>query len=465
MKRSIIFCLFLAISYLNFPAVQAATPKPIQEKTSYGKFGSITLYKPTGTPNSLVLFVSGDGGWQKGVINMARFLAYQGAMVAGIDAKHYVEMLGKQHGGCSYPAADFEQLSMMLQRKYHFNSYQVPMLVGYSYGATLVYGILAQAPAGTFRGAIALGFSPDISINKPLCKGSGLSSHTMKEANMYYLDRAENLSAPFIVLNGEQDKVCSVGQAGDFLKGLKNVELISLKHVGHGFSLADHWLPQFKYAYSKLLSHERIAAPLTTLNTKMPIGITEKEVKQSKTLVFMISGDGGWTSFDQGIADSFASTGAFVVGLDAQKYFWNKQSPAEVAIETAQLLNYYMRLKNRSEVILMGYSFGACVMPFIASRLPAPLRTTVRTIGLLSPDVTGDFEIHVSDMLSFETEDPYNVVDELKKINGAEKICLFGSEEDRDTATRFAVTGSKIYILPGGHHFDDAYSLIVQKIL
>ncbi|SPZ91950.1 Type IV secretory pathway, VirJ component [Sphingobacterium multivorum] len=49
-------------------------------------------------------------------------------------------------------------------------------MVGYSYGATLVYGLIAQAPAGTFRGGIALGFCPDITIAKPLCKGSGLSS-------------------------------------------------------------------------------------------------------------------------------------------------------------------------------------------------------------------------------------------------------------------------------------------------
>ncbi|WP_172462453.1 hypothetical protein [Sphingobacterium multivorum] len=41
------------------------------------------MYAPKGKPNALVLFVSGDGGWQFGVINMAKFLAAQGALRCG----------------------------------------------------------------------------------------------------------------------------------------------------------------------------------------------------------------------------------------------------------------------------------------------------------------------------------------------------------------------------------------------
>ena len=67
----------------------------IQEVISDPTFGKITMYHPDEVPNSLVLFLSGDGGWQLGVINMGRYLAKQGALVAGIDAKVLMQNLGK----------------------------------------------------------------------------------------------------------------------------------------------------------------------------------------------------------------------------------------------------------------------------------------------------------------------------------------------------------------------------------
>ena len=35
------------------------------EYINYGAFGKLTIYKPGSDPKSVVLFVSGDGGWQK----------------------------------------------------------------------------------------------------------------------------------------------------------------------------------------------------------------------------------------------------------------------------------------------------------------------------------------------------------------------------------------------------------------
>ena len=185
---------------------------------------------------------------------MAKNLAEQGALVAGIDAKIYTRALAKRTGRCLYPAADFERLSIFLQKRYRFNNYTKPILVGYSYGATLIYGLLAQAPTGTFRGGIALGFCPDILISKALCKGTGLTSHLLPDRKTYYLERTNKLSAPFIVLAGVQDKSCPFLATEKFIKGLPLAELMVLPKVGHGFSIADNWLPQFDAAFRKLLA-------------------------------------------------------------------------------------------------------------------------------------------------------------------------------------------------------------------
>lgn len=439
-----------------------------QDSVSFGRFGKVTLYQSVQQPTALVLFISGDGGWQHGVINMGRFLAQQGALVAGIDAKHFAKAM-KQTTGCLYPAADFEQLSMMLQKKFKFQSYLKPIIVGYSYGATLAYGLLAQSPAGTFKGAIALGFCPDIDLNRPLCAGSGLKSHVLKPGKSYYLDRIEKLNAPFIVLNGLKDQTCPFDATATFLKGIDNAELVTLTKVGHGFSIGDNWLPQFKAAFLKIQSAGTVVtkeAVKLAIPHDLPISETFPKGKTNHQLVFMISGDGGWTSFDQGLADAFATKGYVVLGLDAQKYFWNAKTPDGTTKELSLVIAAYMQKLTIDKFILAGYSFGACVVPFIASRLPENLRPGFRALVSFSPDQTADFEIHVADMLNFGGgTDPYNVISEMGKLDKVTRLCLFGSEEDQNIIRRFKGTGAKILSIPGGHHYNEDYGTIVESVL
>ena len=461
MNKSIIaktFILFLLILMLSDTRLSA------QETTSYESFGKITMYHPKTTPTSLVLFVSGDGGWQFGVINMAKFLAQQGALVAGIDAKHFAAAMAKQKKDCYYPAADFEQLSMALQKKYKFASYQKPILVGYSYGAVLIYGLIAQAPAGTFKGGIALGFCPDIDMPKPLCQGSGLRLHVLKPGKTYYLDKVEKLEAPFMALNGVKDQTCPFNATANFLKGIDNAELVTLPKVGHGFSIADNWLPQFKAAYLKILDPAQKKNTGLALKTDMPIQVVEPKTYTNE-LMFMISGDGGWTSFDQELANTIAEKGLKVIGLDAQKYFWNAKTPEQTALEIANILNYYQEKEPTIKFSLMGYSFGACVAPFISNRLPEQLKKAMKSVVLLSPDDRGDFEIHVADMLSLSSNsEPYDVVAELRKTN-TRKLCIFGSDEDKEVMAKFKNSGAMVETLPGGHHFNNDYNAIVEKVL
>ena len=48
-----------------------------------GRFGTVTVYVPEEAPRSVAIFLSGDGGWQLGVIRMAGALGDGGR--AGLD--------------------------------------------------------------------------------------------------------------------------------------------------------------------------------------------------------------------------------------------------------------------------------------------------------------------------------------------------------------------------------------------
>src|SRR5262249_21113829 len=166
MKPGLRACLALVLL-----ATQARGAEQVVE---FGSFGAVHVYSESPHPANVVLFVSGDGGWNQGVVDMAHDLTTMDALVAGIDITHYSKALDASADKCSYLAADVEALSEFIQKRYDYPRYQKPVQVGYSSGATLVYAALAQAPATTFKGAISLGFCPDLSLHKPLCRSGGL---------------------------------------------------------------------------------------------------------------------------------------------------------------------------------------------------------------------------------------------------------------------------------------------------
>lgn len=428
------------------------------------KFGKITIYHPVGTPNSVALFVSGDGGWRRGVLNMAKDIANQGALVLGIDAKYYGKYFSKVSSPCLYPAADFEELSLDIQKKYKMATYHKPVLIGYSYGAVLVYGILAQAPTNTFMGAIALGFCPDIDLAKPLCKGLGLTQHVLKPGKSFILEATKKLAEPFIVLNGVKDQTCPFEATSAYLKGMPMTELVTLPKVGHGFSINDNWLPQFNAAYKKILSSTIHQSKMTKEN--IPLTIIPSSKRNKLPLVFFISGDGGWTSFDQNLSEAMASRGFSVIGFDAQKYFWNAKTPEGIAAAFSKVISQFQEEWNKPNIILAGYSFGASVIPFIAQRLPDAMKTQVKTVVLLSPDEKADFEIHILDLLHMGyKKGQFDVIAETKKIKALMPLCIFGEKENDDEKMRFTKNGLQVVNIPGGHHFTQDFASIVEAMM
>lgn len=450
----------------------------VADTISIGAFGKVTIYKPKSTPNAVVLFVSGDGGWNSGVVDMAKNIVAQGALVAGIDIQHYYKEIKKEKLKCYYPAGDFEELSLILQKKLKMKQYFKPILVGYSSGATLIYGMLAQAPANTFSGAIALGFCPDIETDKTLCDGLGLTSHVLKEGKAYYLEKTEKLTAPFIVLQGTTDQVCNYTDTKNYMEGMKQAKLISLQKVGHGFSVTKNWLPQFIDAFKEILNTPTFAQQkseqnlllkeqhLTPLPFEMPLTLIPTRNKEaSLPIAFVISGDGGWTSFDQSVSEALAEKGIAVIGLDAQKYFWDSKTPLETSNAIAKTVEHYLQQWNKKTFVLVGYSFGASVIPFIASNFTEPLKEKLKGVYALSPDVKADFEIHIADMLSLESpNDNYEVLPEIKKIKAFNPVCFFGNEEDPTIRNRFSEAGIKTVELPGSHHYNNDFNKIAESI-
>jgi type IV secretory pathway VirJ component len=459
-----------AAPLVGAPPTRAVSGTPAGETFSFSPFGTVHVYAPPGVPTQVVLFISGDGGWNLGVIPMARRLQAESALVVGIDIRTFLASL-ERAGACAYPAGSLEELSRAVQLRHRLPEYHAPILVGYSSGATLVYAVVAQAPPETFRGAISLGFCPDVSLRRPLCRGRGLVSRPKAKGTGADLLAFRELGVPWAVLQGEIDQVCAPAQTARFVAQVGSGRLVSLPKVGHGFSVTPHWEPQYVEAYRRIAADTEPPAhppdvgrvPTDDLAT---LGLVEVGAADPErdSMAVVLTGDGGWAEIDKRISARLAAAGIPVVGWSSLKYYWTPRTPEAAAHDLARILDHYGRLWSKSHFLLVGYSFGADVAPFLVSRLPPELRSRVALVSLLGLSEQASFEFHVAGWLGVQTGH-HLTVPEVSRL-GATPVLCFRGEDEADSACRL-LRGAAVrtVTLPGGHHFGGDYERIADAIL
>lgn len=423
------------------------------------KFGTLTIYKPV-HPKELVFFLSGDAGWKYGVIGMAKALANKGAMVVGIDVPHYWKSVQESKESCVYVSEDFEALSRYLQTKFNFDVYHNPILAGYSSGATLVYMLLAEAPNGTYKGGIALGFCPGFNTRKKICQGSGLRYAPAKKSGQYVVLPRKSMNTPFYVLDGNLDQICPPDSYQKFMDSARSSKLVELSRVGHGFTKPRDWMPQF------LASYNHIVNPVTLRKFSMdyPIDIVNSNSDPDMPLIFSISGDGGWKGFIRGLSEDLSRQGIPTVGLDALSYFWKKKPPAQVASDLGSIINHYLKEWHRKTFILLGYSFGADVIPFVVNRLPEDLKNKLEMVVLLSPDSHADFEFHFASWFDHSSAQAFPVLPALQKMQHVNTLVFYGQQEKDRLAFELPKEFKEAFVA-GGHGYENNHQHISQVIV
>jgi type IV secretory pathway VirJ component len=460
--------MFLVLLFAGSSALMAAAASPAAEESfSFGAAGRVTVYSPSGPPASVVLFVSGDGGWNQGVVPMAERLRGLGALVVGIDIRTFIRNLESSSTRCAYPAGDLEELSRAVQLRQKLPAYLPPILVGYSSGATLVYAALASAPPETFAGAISLGFCPDLEIHKPLCRGRALQSRPRSKAVGFDLEADPTLAVPWYVFQGDSDQVCDATATRAYAAKVPAAHLVWLPKVGHGFSVPRNWEPQFVEAYRSLAT---AAKPPAASPAVQPLGLPLVEVPAARTaaardlMAVIVSGDGGWAALDKSLGAALAARGIPVVGWNSLRYFWSPRTPESGARDLDRILRHYFTAWGKSRALLVGYSFGADVLPFLASRLPADTRARIAGIGLLGLGPQADFEFHVTDWLGRGGDRCYPTVPEIRRLEGLRVACVEGSDEP-DSACRSLPPWVRVVTVPGGHHFGGDYARLGAELL
>jgi len=183
-----------------------------------------------------------------------------------------------------------------------------------------------------------------------------------------------------------------------------------------------------------------------------------------KGLAIFYSGDGGWAALVKSVSAQLAAAGVRVVGLNSLRYFWSPRREDEATGDLARILRTYLPQEATPDgVMLIGYSRGADVLPFLVNRLPAELRRRVSSIVLIAPGHETSFEIHVGDWLS-RSASGLPVIPQIERL-GVRLLCVYG-DEDADAVCP-ELSGDRIASLRigKGHHLSGAYEEIAKRIL
>ncbi len=184
-----------------------------------------------------------------------------------------------------------------------------------------------------------------------------------------------------------------------------------------------------------------------------------------KPLIFYISGDGGFNKFSNALCQALNKKGYDVYALNARSYFNDKKTPEQTSNDVKNYLDAKMTGRKNKQVIFIGYSFGADVLPFILNRLPKNIDDNVTAAFLMASSGNTDFEIHWSDIFGGNTKRDMDVVNEINKLNNEHLVIIDGSDENGLALNRISLKKYTHEVLPGGHHFDGDTDEIVNVIL
>ncbi|PWT94036.1 MAG: hypothetical protein C5B54_00705 [Acidobacteria bacterium] len=428
-----------------------------QETITYDKFGNVAIFRPSGTPGCVVEVVSGSEGWKGDVTEIARRIAAEnGCLVAGIDLNSYQQYQIGEKGFC--PGGDLVGLAIYMQKTLGYKKYLPPVILGYREGSVLAYVSLAQT-TNNYLGAVTFGFCPDFAAGIGRSCQERKITKRIKDKKVTF-PPYNGLEVPLYVFTTSDPVSCSIDSVPNFFKNIPKVKVQPL---------TKDWMASFKPLLPEFMKGMP-AAPKVSGVTDLPLHEYPSKGK-SDTLVVILSGDGGWGDLGRDMAEQLADKNFAIIGFDTLRYFWNLRTPEESARDLNRIITTYLPAWNKKKVLLIGYSYGADLVPFMVRHLPKDTQPLVAGVALIGPSVKTEFEFNVS-QLQKENGPPKGepLLPLLKHIPNTPVYCIGGMKETDSLCHKIEVTKRElpnvsVEMVPGNHIFKNEGEEFSNKIL
>jgi type IV secretory pathway VirJ component len=412
-----------------------------------GRYGAVEVVAPSSSPRAVVILFSEGDGLQPRERKRLDAIAEAGALAVGVNSAAYLRNLSHAEPGCLHLYPDAETLSRELQREHPTAQYRVPVVAGEGVGGALASRIVAQSPLQTVGGAVAVDPTSALPLERDICprpleaddrEGPGTPD-------------APVLKNPWTVA---LTPAISPEARGYFTALAAKTKLMTLRELSSDPDTAA-FVDLLRPFFSPVKAEGVADLPLV----EMPA-----EPRTRRMAVF-ISGDGGWRDVDKRVSERLQQLGVSVVGWDSLRYFWSRKTPDQAAADLAAVLDAYERKWNCDEVALIGFSFGADVMPFLYNRLGPEAQRRIALISLLSPGEAADWEIQVAGWLGAGPSSAATpLAPAVATLPGDRLQCFYGDRDSGRSCAQFAARGAEVFEKKGGHHMDGDFDLIGRQI-
>jgi len=438
------------------------TAQAAESRVSGGRYGDVAVEWPHGEMRGFVVLFSAGKGWSDADAQAARALAREGALTVGVDTARYAANLAATGRDCRHLDGDAEALSHQLERQLKSDRYFAPIMAGTGQGATLALHVLAQAPANTIAGAAAIDADAALRSEFHQCPPDPTVSRGSVLPGFVEFGVTQQRA-----IDAMQRALRSAVKEGADAPGFhfdKDAKALMAPFTGK---------PTRVFAASATRAEQLAALVRPHLQ---PIMAGEQDVSDlplielpaahpSGMLAIVMSGDGGWRDLDKTIGEQLQKDGVSVVGWDSLRYFWSEKKPEQVSRDLARVLRAYGSRWHANSFALIGYSFGADVMPFAYNRLPNDLREKVSIVSLLGFARAADFQVRVTGWLGMPPSDKaLQAKPEVERLPASLVQCFYGENEDDTLCPDLAGT-REVIRTSGGHHFGGGYDALEKRIL
>lgn len=435
---------------------------------SFAPFGRVHLYRPVSDPRGIALLLSDHDGWTQNEMELARGLADHGLLVAGASAPALIHGLEKAPGKCINPNYALIALARDIQHRAGVMRYRQPILIGYGAGATLAFGALAQWPDASYQGVISVNPTSSIAGHKPWCAAPGFATgHVTKPQSGWRFAPNPRNRVGWVILQQAGVRRIAPKPLLRFASSVPGARLIQLPPASDAGDSMVQLRNQLSNATLSLLPTPTPSPPPGQIPLPdMPLTLVPATVHGPQDLMAIAySGDGGWVGIDRDIAAQIAAAGIPVVGVDSLSYFWTARTPQGAGHDLAQLIHGFGERWHKKRVLLIGYSFGADVLPHMIGTLDAQTRSRIASISLLGLSASADFQFHLSSWLDIASDKALPTVPAILHINGIPLRCIRGQTETDSACPAIPGNHADQFLVPGDHHFNRNAALLAHIIL
>ncbi|MEI8027231.1 MAG: AcvB/VirJ family lysyl-phosphatidylglycerol hydrolase [Pseudomonadota bacterium] len=458
--------------FLNLAAVIS---KKNKRKIEVKEFGGVAAFHSAASSTNALFFSSRDGDGKDTAVPRAETLKKLYNIVVSVDFSPLLKMVNLSEKKTHFFSLVMGVLSHWVPKILPLMTLNLKLILCYSSGTTLAYASLVRVADLKHVETTSLGMCLVRETKEELCQGKAREPALVPNGRRFPSASDSCFKLDGVILKGERDLDCEFDEVRAFIRKIGHGKDIGLDPFALGFSMQKKGEPRIPLAFLKrgsLFKKKKNQMAEESQDSGLKdLPLIEVPYTKGDGLLrpfaFLVSGDGGWTSMNQDLASALAENGVSVIGLDSLRYFWKARSPNEFSEDLAKILTYYQTLWQREQFLLLGYSFGADVLPAAAARLPPALSRATRAISLISPSEFASFEIKALEWLDLIVNRFHPVKNELVHVDESKLVCFFGNK-DLTALCPLLKQPARIIKFDEGHrmndHAKDIAEIIIQQM-